>query len=204
MSDEHIELTDDRSNVDLGSDSEIVKSSCESGRCEEKQNKPKRKNTKRKNIDNESSGERDIPIQRQRAGGSTVQQARKQRKRKQDIADKLGLVTDGFSDAKPERRPRKPRLVCKERKLKKDKTFPEEEEDNVEEIEEEDGSDEEERDLEFENYVESLLPFLMPRQLPPQDTVLNKIVSAFAGYPVCTHVSEINPNKSKLIIEIDI
>lgn len=38
----------------------------------------------------------------------------------------------------------------------------------------------------------------------PQESVVNKIVNAFAGYPVATHVSQTSPNTSKLTIEIDI
>ena len=54
----------------------------------------------------------------------------------------------------------------------------------------------------FGSYIPFLRPPPPPR--PPHEAVINKIVSAFVGYLVATHVSQVSPSSSKLIVEVEI
>ena len=66
-------------------------------------------------------------------------------------------------------------------------------------------SSEDERDIDYEwkQLMKNLRQIYTP-QISPSESILNKVTSAFLGYPVMTHVSEEKPGNTKLAIEIDI
>ena len=157
---------------------------------EAEQAKPKRKYTKRKQSAEPSGVGHSVSLQKSTTGGgSTVQQSRKKRERndrhKQELASKLGLVTEELPGPKPR------------------KTRARREPDNASD----DDDSEEENGIECENDFDSIiggmLPFLAART-NPVDIILNRITSAFVGYPVVAHLSRTSPSTQKLIIEIEI
>lgn len=210
----------------MGDTDKNVEPGRENSQVEANTQKPKRKYTRRKQPEQqqhtEVSGERHNPaLQRQRKkgeSGSTIEQARKQRKRKQDLADEFGLVTDGFSNARSKVRSRKSGKnelgrICREEaknSLNEENDEEEEEEEPIDlEIEDDDDesdSDEEsdEEEAEYARILAGMFPFMRQSPTPAPDTVLDKVVTAFTGYPVCTHVAQIGPKNNKLVIEIDI
>lgn len=199
--------------IDMGVVGSNIKTEGESESVENTAQKPKRRYTKRsrgkENEDPESGGERhNIPIQRagRPGSGSTVQQARSKRKHKSKCdraiekgleSGLLGLESDGFTNARTKLRPRKSgknqlRKICRE------------EEDSIKS--ESDSDYEDDNDDEMDEYLNAMaqLPpnFVMAAMRPV--SLMDKIVTAFAGYPVTTHVSEINPNTTKLVIEVEL
>lgn len=199
----------DSNNNNLEYNSGSNSSGGENSGVEAQQNKPKRKYTRKERKQSSEfdrirhSGNR---LQEQSTAGSTVQQSRKKRQRtkrcKQDIANELGLVTDGFTNAKPIPRPRKPRKprpptgknpVREMDRKQKDKLSDESDSDDNYEVE----------DISMEDFIRTLRPVMMPR-IDPAGSILNKVTSAFLGYPVMTHVSESRPGNTKLVIEIEI
>ena len=172
----------------------------QSPRVEAKQEKPKRKYNKRKQQESptEPSGV-----------GSTVHQARRQRNRarrhKQELADKFGLVTEGFTNTRSVPKPRKPRKSAGEPKPRKDDR---KEKDKLKFESESESSSDSESEMEYEtmdlrDFMRGVFPMLRPR-VSPVDTVLNKVTSAFMGCPVIAHVSETKPGNTKLTIEIEL
>lgn len=172
----------------------------QSPRVEAKQEKPKRKYNKRKQQESptEPSGV-----------GSTVHQARRQRNRtrrhKQELADKFGLVTDGFTNTRSVPKPRKSRKPAGENKPRKDDR---KEKDKLKFESESESSSDSESEMEYEtmdlrDFMRGVFPMLRPR-VSPVDTVLNKVTSAFMGCPVIAHVSETKPGNTKLTIEIEL
>ena len=172
----------------------------QSPRVEAKQEKPKRKYNKRKQQESptEPSGV-----------GSTVHQARRQRNRarrhKQELADKFGLVTEGFTNTRSVPKPRKPRKPAGENKPRKDDR---KEKDKLKFESESESSSDSESEMEYEtmdlrDFMRGVFPMLRPR-VSPVDTVLNKVTSAFMGCPVIAHVSETKPGNTKLTIEIEL
>ena len=176
----------------------------QSPRVEAKQEKPKRKYNKRKQQESptEPSGV-----------GSTVHQARRQRNRtrrhKQELADKFGLVTDGFTNTRSVPKPRKPRKPAGENKPRKDDR---KEKDKLKSKciceDSSDSDSDSESDMDYEtvdisDLLRGVMPMLRPR-VSPVDTVLNKVTSAFMGCPVIAHVSETKPGNTKLTIEIEL
>lgn len=172
----------------------------QSPRVEAKQEKPKRKYNKRKQQESptEPSGV-----------GSTVHQARRQRTRarrhKQELADKFGLVTEGFTNTRSVPKPRKPRKPAGEIKPRKDDR---KEKDKLKFESESESSSDSESEMEYEtmdlrDFMRGVFPMLRPR-VSPVDTVLNKVTSAFMGCPVIAHVSETKPGNTKLTIEIEL
>lgn len=172
----------------------------QSPRVEAKQEKPKRKYNKRKQQESptEPSGV-----------GSTVHQARRQRNRtrrhKQELADKFGLVTEGFTNTRSVPKPRKPRKPAGENKPRKDDR---KEKDKLKFESESESSSDSESEMEYEtmdlrDFMRGVFPMLRSR-VSPVDTVLNKVTSAFMGCPVIAHVSETKPGNTKLTIEIEL
>lgn len=202
-------LLDSNNNI-LEYNSESNSSGSENSGVEAQQNKSKRKYTRREQKENSEfnrirhSGNR---LQEQSTAGSTVQQSRKKRqrskRRKQDIANELGLVTDGFTNAKPVPRSRKPRKPRKDpiREINGKQKAKLSEESDL------DGSSSDENyeveDISMEDFIRTLRPVMMPR-IDPTRSILNKVTSAFLGCPVMTHVSESRPGNTKLVIEIEI
>ena len=124
------------------------------------------------------------------------------------LADKLGLVTDGLSNAKPvpgpgkPRKPRNPRGKDPVREMDREKEI-ELEIESSSESESECSEDERDIDYEWKQLMKNLRQIYTP-QISPSESILNKVTSAFLGYPVMTHVSEEKPGNTKLAIEIDI
>ena len=183
------------SNIDsslhnMDSDGENNSPNRKNNTMEAEQTKPKRKYTKRKQSAEPSGVGHSVSLQKS-TGGSTVQQSRKKRERndrhKQELASKLGLVSEEL----PRSKPRKTRA----------RREPDSNSDN------DDISSEEENGIECENDFDSIiggmLPFLAART-NPVDIILNRITSAFVGYPVVAHISRTSPSTQKLIIEIEI
>lgn len=181
------------SNIDssphtMESDSEDNSPNRKNNTMETEQTKPKRKYTRRKQSAEPSGVGHSVSLQKS-TGGSTVQQSRKKRERnerhKQELASKLGLVTEELPGPKPR------------------KTRARREPDNASD----DDDSEEENGIECENDFDSIisgmLPFLAART-NPVDIILNRITSAFVGYPVVAHLSKTSPTTQKLTIEIEI
>lgn len=208
MTDEsNIDLSKSSNNIDLeffGGNNPIEKTP---PGMEGEQKKPKRKYTKRKQKQgSESSGIGHKPAVHGSEGGSSVRLERERRKRfdklQQELAAKLGELPEGIAGSKP--RPRKSR---------KDKVRGN---DYNKEIDVTNGNDESDSESDSDSdypdccddysyIVKGFIPFMRPNPFVcPQESVVNKIVNAFAGYPVATHVSQTSPNTSKLTIEIDI
>ena len=160
---------------------------------EAEQAKPKRKYTKRKQSAEPSGVGHSVSLQKSTTGGgSTVQQSRKKRERndrhKQELASKLGLVSEEL----PRSKPRKTRARREPDSNSDDDDVSSEEEENGIECEND-----------FDSIIGGMLPFLAART-NPVDIILNRITSAFVGYPVVAHLSRTSPSTQKLIIEIEI
>ena len=188
-------------NINLEFSGENNSPGIQSPRVEAKQEKPKRKYNKRKQQESsaESSGI-----------GSTVHQARRQRNRarrhKQELADKFGLVTEGFTNTRSVPKPRKPRKPAGENKPRKDDRKEKDKLKNICDCESSDSDSESDMDYEtvdISDLLRGVIPMLRP-PVSPVDTVLNKVTSAFMGCPVIAHVSETKPGNTKLTIEIEL
>lgn len=184
--------------------------------------------------DNESSGERhNTPIQRRSSnrriikvtggGGSTIEQSRskrrKQSKCEEELADQFGFITDGFTNARSKLRSRKSgknnlRKLCRE-ETKEEAELSDKDDDIVDlDIEsdedyDDDDDDDSENEMEYAKILAGFMPFVHHHHpplcsKPEPETLLDKVVTAFTGYPVCTHVAQVGPSSSKLVIEIDI
>lgn len=183
--------------------------------------------------DNESSGERhNTPIQRRSSnrriikvtggGGSTIEQSRskrrKQSKCEEELADQFGFITDGFTNARSKLRSRKSgknnlRKLCRE-ETKEEAELSDKDDDIVDlDIEsdedyDDDDDDDSENEMEYAKILAGFMPFVHHHpplcSKPEPETLLDKVVTAFTGYPVCTHVAQVGPSSSKLVIEIDI
>lgn len=192
-------LCDSIANMEFNSGSNS--SECESPSMETEQTKPKRKYNKRaKAKDSELNrvGYNSGGTVQEPTGGSTVQQARKKRERsrkhKQELAAQFGLVTDGFTNAKSVPRAGKPKRKPVRKVDRRKET----------ELEIEEDMEPYEKEIELDEIIREMLPMLRPRPVPPMQSVLNKVTSAFMGCPVLTHVSESKPGNTKLVIEIEI
>lgn len=162
------------------------------GKSKAKQNKPKR----RKVTSSESGGVgHNAAVPKSGEVGSSVQQARQRRTRRNKLEEELpafcaGLVTDGLTDARSKVGSLKPRRDRVRKLIRAEESELSDEEDPIEEEQ-------------IEDLINQFLPFFSP-PVNPMDSVLSKVVSAFAGYPVISHVTQTKPNTSKLTIEVEI
>ena len=222
MSNESIDLTKSHSNIDLelfGGNNPPDKSPTS---LEAAQKKPKRKYTKRKQKSEDSKPDRvgcKPTVLGSEGGGSTVRLERQRRKRfdklQQELAAKLGELPEGFPATTVKIEPGSGLSSTATAKPRKNKVRTDDcrKEIDVNINDESENDSESDSDFDyFNNYgylLGSYLPFLRtapPPPLPqlPQESAINKIVSAFVGYPVETHLSQTSPSSSKLIIEIEI
>lgn len=192
-------LCDSIANMEFNSGSNSPE--CESTPMETEQAKPKRRyNKKPKTKDSEANrvGYNPGRAVQEPTGGSTVQQARKKRERsrkhKQELATQFGLVTDGFTNAKSVPRAGKPKRKPVRKVDRRKET----------ELEIDEDTEPYEKEIELDEIIREMLPMLRPHPVPPMQSVLNKVTSAFMGCPVLTHVSESKPGNTKLVIEIEI
>lgn len=168
---------------------------------ETEQAKPKRKYNKRTKAKNSwlnrvrynAGGAIQEPM-----GGTTVQQARKKRERsrkhKQELATQFGLITDGFTNARSVPGTRKPKRKPV-RKLDRNKEA---------ELEIEEDTEPYEKEIELDEIIREMLLMLRLHPVSPMQSILNKVTSAFMGYPVLTRISETKPGNTKLVIELEI
>lgn len=207
MSNENnIDLSKSNNNIDLElfGDHKPIEDS--SPKLEGAQKKPKRKYTKRKqNKDSESGGVGHKSTVSGSKGGSSVRLERERRKRfdklQQEFASKLGSISEGLSALGPEQRTRKPRKD----KVSRDDYGKEIDVKSESESENDSDSDYSDYDDSYNYIMRGFIPFMRPNPFVcPQESIVNKIVNAFTGYPVATHVSQTSPTTSKLTIEIDI
>lgn len=207
MSDENIiDLSKSSNNIDLeffGGNNPIEKTP---PGMEGEQKKPKRKYTKRKQKQSsESSGVGHKPAVHGSEGGSSVRLERERRKRfdklQQELAAKLGELPEGIAGSKPRtRKPRKDKIRGDDYSKEIDMTN-----DNESDSESDSDNDSDSDYPDYSYIVKGFIPFMRPNPFVcPQESVINKIVNAFTGYPVATHVSQTSPTTSKLTIEIDI
>lgn len=199
--DKHLNLFKDNSELNMDFNGSSDKSNNSSKSVENKQEKPKRKRSPKVQQSSEPSGVGHIP-----EGGSTVQQSRRKRETKrklvQELADKSGFIPDRLPDAT--QKPKSRRSVLRSVPPKQEGLAEKRDDEDNEDISSSDDDDDD--DIDYALFMRGMMnPYMMMQMNQPSEmSVLDKVVSAFSGYPMTTHVTEIKPNKQKLVIEVEI